>query len=437
MLSDIVILLLLVLAIGFLSMSELAILSANHAKVRGKAEEGNKSAILLKKILDGPSKFLAAIQICVSLCSLFTAVFAIIVFFEPLYWFLCDAFFYVSSNVLFGLTIFLIVALASFFLLLFGEVVPKSIAVKHSAKIAPATVFFINALTFIATPFVKILSGSSNAILRVIGIDPDYSDEDVTEEEIRMLIDAGEETGSIHETEKEMIHNIFEFDNKTVDDIAVHRKDIVALSIDASKEEIVRIAVTDRFSRIPVYEENIDNIIGVLHLKDFLNYVFAENHSGETDVDLRSIIRKPYFVPLTKKTDKLFEEMKKSKVHMAIVVDEYGGTAGLVTMENLIEEIMGSIYDEYDEEELPDIEQIYENAYCVNGAADLETVADFFDITLPTDDYDTVSGFIVGQIGHIPIEGEQAEFEFNGLIFKVYEVLEMRVSMAIICKIGE
>lgn len=437
MLSNIIALFLLILANGFFTASELAVLSVNHAKVRGKAEEGNKNAVLLKKILDGPNKFLATVQICISLCTLFTVVFAFLKFFDPLYGFLSSRLQTVSENIVYGLAVIIIVSVVSYLLLLFGEVVPKSIAVKHSAKIAPAVIFFINLISIAATPFVKILTVSSNAVLRLIGIDPNYSDEDVTEEEIRMLIDVGEEAGKIHEAEKEMIHNIFEFDNKTVDDIAVHRKDIVALSIDADKDEIVRIAVTERFSRIPVYEGNIDNIIGILHLKDFLNYIFSENRLDGDIVDLRSIIRKPYFVPLTKKTDKLFDEMKETKAHMAIVADEYGGTAGLVTMEDLIEEIMGSIYDEYDEEERPDIEQIYENTYCVNGTADLETVAEFFDAPLPVGDYDTISGFIVGQIGRIPNEGEQPEFEFNGLVFKAYEVTEMRVSTAIVSKIGD
>ena len=256
--------------------------------------------------------------------------------------------------------------------------------------------------------------------------------DDATEREIRMLLDEGEEDGTIEEAEREMINNIFEFNNKTAVEIATHRKDLVALPKDAPREEIVRTVVREGYSRLPVYEENIDNIVGVLHIKDMLNYILDPKDEA---FDLTRIMRKPYFVPLSKKTDELFEEMQKNKVHMVVVVDEYGGTEGIVTMEDLIEEIMGSILDEYDDDESPEIEEIADKTYLVNGKTDLETVAEFFNAKLPIEDYETVGGFIIGELGRIPLRDEQPELELEGLIFKVYKMAENRIESAVISKI--
>jgi len=271
-------------------------------------------------------------------------------------------------------------------------------------------------------------------ISRFFGIKGSQTD-GAAEKEIRMLLDEGEETGAIEEAEKEMINNVFEFNNKTAEEIATHRKDIVAISINANRDEIVRITVSEQYTRFPVYEENIDNIIGILHIKDMLNYVLnPENDAGAT-IDLNKLIRKPHFVPLSKKTDELFEEMQTNKVHMAVIVDEYGGTEGIVTMEDLIEEIMGSILDEYDDDEIPEIQEIGKDSFLISGRTNLETVAEFFGVELPSDGYDTVGGFIIGELGRIPLKDEKPEFEREGLVFKVCGMDENRVDNALICKI--
>lgn len=254
--------------------------------------------------------------------------------------------------------------------------------------------------------------------------------EEISEEQLKLLFDAGVESGAIAESEIEMINNIFEFDDKSVSDIATHRKDIVAFPIDTDSDSILTGLAQQKYSRIPVYEDNIDNIVGILHVKDVVRYIANKNKIE--DINLRELIRAPYFVPVSKKTDELFREMSKKKVHMAVIIDEYGGTYGIVTMEDLIEEIMGSILDEYDDEETPDINKLDESTFEVNGLADLGHVAEYFDVGLPTDDYDTLGGFIVSQLGHIPADNEKPEFEFGGLTFMVNKIEENRVASAIV-----
>jgi putative hemolysin len=268
----------------------------------------------------------------------------------------------------------------------------------------------------------------------LFGVDPNQDEEEVTEEEIRMMVDVGEERGAIQENEKEMINNIFDFDNKTAMDIMTHRIDIVALPINAGLKEVVSILNEEKYTRIPVYEGNIDNIVGILHAKDIIKFIDCDQR--KVDFDLRKLIRLPYNVPWSKRTDELFGELQKNKNHMAVIIDEYGGTAGIVTMEDLVEEIVGNIFDEYDEEE-KDFEKLDENTYIVNGSAGLDAVKDYVDAMLPIEEYDTLSGFVISQLGRIPQPGEKPEIEFNGFVFKVIEISEKRIEKIKICKASD
>lgn len=287
----------------------------------------------------------------------------------------------------------------------------------------------MNMLSVVTSPFVKLLSVSTNFVVRLFGVDPGADEKRVTEEEIRMLVDVGEEKGTIHESEKEMINNIFEFDNKIVSDIMTHRTDIAGIPIDSSLQDVLDTVKRKKFTRFPVYEDNIDNIIGILNVKDLL-FLLEDNNQ---DFDLKHLLRQPYFVPESKKTDELFKELQSTKTHMAVAIDEYGGTAGIVTIEDLIEEIVGNIFDEYDEEE-KEFEKLDENTYLINGVASLERVEDFLEVELPVEDYDTLSGFLIGQLGRIPGENENPEIEFNGLVFKVEEMVEKRIAKVKACK---
>ncbi|WP_304508214.1 hemolysin family protein [Anaerotignum sp.] len=249
----------------------------------------------------------------------------------------------------------------------------------------------------------------------------------ITEEGIRMMVDAGGDNGSIDETEKTMINNIFELGNTYVGEIATHRTDIVGIAYDASFLEIMKVVAEEKYSRIVVYDDNIDNIVGLIHVKDIVKF-FLSDDNDKNKFDLKEIIKKPYFVPFSKKTDELFREMQRDKVHMAIIIDEYGGTAGLVTMEDLIEEIVGNIFDEYDLEEEEDICVIDEKTYQINGTTDLTDVADFLGISFEDEeDYDTLGGYLIGQLGRIPEEEEKPEVTVGNWLFRIENIEEKRI----------
>jgi putative hemolysin len=264
--------------------------------------------------------------------------------------------------------------------------------------------------------------------VRLFGIDPAAEEEMVTEEEIRMLVDVGEEKGAIDESEKEMINNIFEFDNKVVSDIMTHRTEIVGIPTSASIKDIIEIVKSAKFTRYPVYEDNIDDIIGILNIKDLIQLTEDRNQ-----FDLNQIIRQPYYVPASKKADELFRELQSTKTHMAVAIDEYGGTAGIVTIEDLLEEIVGNIFDEYDVEE-KEFEKIDDNTFIINGVASLDRVTEFLKVDLPIDDYDTLSGFLIGQLGRIPEAGETPVVEYDEIIFKVEEIEEKRIAKVKACR---
>jgi putative hemolysin len=410
--------------------TEIAILSVNQNRLRKKADIGEKKAILLRAMIENPSNFLATIQIGISIIALFSGAFAAQSFADELTKLLIAIGVPLSEPILARISVILITLLLSYFTLVLGELVPKRIAMKKSESIAMAMVIPINTISRIARPFVRILSASTNLVAKLFGVTAEDAGDDVTEEEIRLMVDAGGDTGAIDESEMEMINNIFEFDDKTADDICTHRTDIVALPIDAAKDEIIDIMENEKFSRVPVYEDSIDNIIGILHIKDVLKYII---HNNLQEVDLKQIIRKPHFVPFSVKTDELFQDMQKNKIHVAVVLDEYGGTLGIVTMEDLIEEVMGNIFDEYDEEEKL-IVALGDNTFNVSGSIDLVEISSYFDVMLPLDDYNTLGGFIISQLGRIPTDEEQPELEFNGLLFKVSKVEEKRIAEVLICK---
>lgn len=261
----------------------------------------------------------------------------------------------------------------------------------------------------------------------------------VTEEGIRQMVDAGGDNGSIDETEKEMINNIFELDKISVGDIATHRTDIVAISLDATLEEITNVLTEEKYSRIVVYDENIDNIVGVFHVKDMVKYILEDaKRMEEANFHIEDILMKPYFVPFSKKTDELFQEMQREKVHMAIVIDEYGGTAGIVTMEDIIEEIVGNIFDEYDVEEEEDICPMGEDAYRINGTTDLQDVEEQLGIAFEDDeDYDTLGGYLIGRLGRIPEEDEKPEISVGGWLFQVEGIEEKRIEKVHAVRLSE
>ncbi|HEY8391267.1 MAG TPA: hemolysin family protein [Capillibacterium sp.] len=423
MLTEFLILLILIVLNGFFAASEIALISLNDNKIKLMAEEGNKKAQVLKDILSEPSKFLATIQIGITLAGFLASAFAADTFADHLVAMVKTTALPVSEYLLKKVAVLFITIILSYFTLVFGELVPKRVAMQKAEAISFAVAAPLRVLSSVVSPFVKLLSASTNFIAGLLGIDPNADGENVTEEEIRMMVDVGEEKGTIDESEKEMINNIFEFDNKIVEDIMTHRTEIVGIPITASLQEVIELINQYKYTRFPVYEDNLDKIVGILNIKDLIRLVEHQNR----DFRLEKIIRKPYFVPTSKKIDELFKELQAKKTHMAVAIDEYGGTAGIITIEDLIEEIVGNILDEYDEEE-KEFEKVEENTYLINGKTSLERVKDLLEVDFPTEDYDTLNGFLIGQLGRIPDEKETPVVEFNGIVFKVEKITERRIS---------
>ncbi len=430
MLSQLFLLIMLIVLNAFFAASEIALISLNENKIKYMADEGNKKAKQIKKVLSEPSKFLATIQIGITLAGFLASAFAAESFAGRLVNLIKKTQVPVSENILKTAAVIIITIILSYFTLVLGELVPKRLAMK---KAEPISFFVVSPLYFLsmaASPFVKLLTVSTNFVVRLFGIDPHADERQITEEEIRMLVDVGEERGAIDETEKEMINNIFEFDNKIVSEIMTHRTDIVGIPITANLKDIIEVITRKKFTRYPVYEDDIDNIIGILNIKDLIQLL---EDKGQ-EFSLEKIMRQPYFVPESKKTDELLRELQNRKTHMAVAIDEYGGTAGIVTIEDLIEEIVGNIFDEYDEVE-KEFEKLDENTFLINGVASLERVTDVLDVDLPVDDYDTLSGFLLGQLGRIPREEEKPVIEFEGVVFKVEEMAEKRILKVKACKV--
>lgn len=264
------------------------------------------------------------------------------------------------------------------------------------------------------------------------------NEKNVTEQEIREMVDAGGDSGTIDENVKEMLNNIFELSNISAGDIATHRTDIVAVSVEATLEEIKGVTAEEKYSRIPVYDDNIDNIVGVYHVKDMVKYILADvTRVKEGHFHLKEILMQPYFIPFSKKVDELLAEMKQKKVHMAIVIDEYGGTAGIVTMEDIMEEIFGNIFDEYDKEEEEDITEISEGVYRIDGSTDLSDVEEQLGISFAeNEDYDTLGGYLIGQLGRIPEEGEAIAMQLCGWEFCVEQFEEKRILKVLATKLA-
>lgn len=429
MITEILFLFVLIAMNAFFAASEIALISLNDNKIKFMAEEGDKKAKQLIKLLDEPSRFLATIQIGITLAGFLASAFAAESFADPLVGVLKGFNLPISESLLKVTTVIVITIILSYFTLVLGELVPKRVAMKKSEGIAFFVVTPLTVLSKITSPFVKLLTASTNFFVKMFGIDPHSNDDDVTEEEIRMMVDVGEEKGAIDEREKMMINNIFEFNNKTAEDIITHRMELVGIPADIELGKLIEVIKKEQYSRIPVYDETIDNVIGILHVKDLITLITEDR---EKDFKLESFIRNPLFIPMQKKIDELFIDFQVAKTHIAIVLDEYGGTAGIVTIEDLIEEIVGNIFDEYDEDEDKEIKQIDEMTFEVSGKISLDELEKYLDIELPTENYETLNGFLIGLFGNIPPKDRISEVRFKHLAIQVVEVTDKRIDKAII-----
>ena len=428
--GEILILIVLILLNAFFAASEIAFISLNDAKIDIQAKEGNKKAKKIKAMLENPSKFLATIQIGITLAGFLSSAFAAENFAGDLAPILNKWMPAISLAAWNNISIILITIILSYFTLIFGELVPKRLAMKHSEKIAYGTIGIIRVISVVMAPFVKFLTFSTNIVSKLFGVS-ETDEEIVTEEEIRMMVDVGEEKGAIDEEEKTMINNVFEFNDKAVSEIMVPRTEIYALDMDLSIADAIEEMTEDdefRYSRIPVYEETVDDIKGIVYIKDIL----LSKHSKNAKI--KNLIKDAYFIPDTKPVNELFEEMRKNRKQIAIAVDEYGGTSGLVTMEDILEEIVGEIYDEYDEVE--DIyQEIDENTFMLSGSMAVYEVEDLLDIEIEEGDYDTLSGYLVEKLGRIPSEKEKKIIvETPEVTYKIEEVKDKRIVKVKACK---
>ncbi len=428
MLSQIIILLILILLNAFFAASEIAFISLNDAKIEKQAKEGNKKAKQIEKMLKSPSKFLATIQIGITLAGFLSSAFASEAFADKLAPILNSWMPFVSLGVWKSISIIFITIILSFFTLVFGELVPKRLAMKNYEKISFATIGIIRAISIVTAPFVKLLTVVTNAISKLFGVG-ENEEEIVTEEEIKMMVDQGEESGTIKEEEKELINNVFEFNDITVSEIMTHRKDIFAVDINISNEELLEELSKEeyRYSRIPVYDETIDEIKGILYVKDVLKNI------NKKSFRVKNVVKDAYFISQNRLINEVFKELQKNKMQIAIIVDEYGGTAGLITMEDILEELVGDIFDEYDKIE-EEYTKIDENTYLLSGGMAIFDVNKLLDAKIPEGDYDTIAGYLQEKLGRIPKDGENPIIETEMVTYKVEDYEDKRILKVKACK---
>ena len=398
MIKQILLQIILIALNAFFAATEIAVISLNEKKVRALAEDGNKKAVKMLKIIEEPTQFLSTIQIGITLAGFLGSAFAADNFAEVLSAAISKAFNLSADNtkIINTVAVVLVTFILSYFTLIFGELVPKRIAMKHKEKLANSVCGIISFLAAVLKPIIWFLTVSTNAVLRLVGIDPHEKEEPVSEEDIVLMLDAGADEGSLDHDDIEYIKNVFKLDKMTAEDVMTPRKSVISISYDASDKEILEIIEEESYSRIPVYEDNPDKIIGILHACD---YLLKRN---EKNFDLKSILHTPVFVPETVSLDVLFKDMQTDHNHLAVVVNEYGETSGIVTMEDILEEIVGEIWDERDEE-IDEFKKIGDNTYKVLCTASLEDFREYFKLEDEEElDVSTDNGWITEITGIIP-----------------------------------
>ncbi len=426
--SQILVLIILIALNAFFAATEIAFISLNDMKIELKAKEGNKRAQKIQKMLKDPSKFLATIQIGITLAGFLSSAFASDTFADILAPKLYNLIPAIALARWREISIIIITLILSYFTLVFGELVPKRLAMKYSEKLSFMTVGIIRGISIFTLPFVKLLTLSTNIVSKIFGVTGE-EEENVSEEEIKMMVDVGEEKGTIEAGEKEMINNIFEFNDRIISEIMIPRTQVYALDMELTISEAIDLLNEDtRYSRIPIYDENIDNIRGIVYVKDML--LTQKNKNTK----LKNIAREATYVLESIYVDDVFRELKKNKKQIAIVVDEYGGTAGIVTMEDILEEIVGEIYDEYDIEEIK-YKKIDNNTFLLDGELPIYEAEKVLGIDLPEGDYDTISGYLLFELNRIPNNKEkEIIIETDKANYKIEKIEGNRIKKVKACK---
>lgn len=409
--------------------AEIAVISTNSVKIQKLSEKGDKRAARLARLTEQPARFLSTIQVGITLAGFLGAAFAADNFSGKLADLIISLGVNLPHATLSSIAVVIITLVLSYFMLIFGELVPKRLAMKNAERLSLAISGFVYLLSKLFAPIVSLLTLSTNAVLKIVGVDPNIDKEEVTEEEIKMLLDTGSENGTIDSDEHKMIKNVFEFNDKTAQEVMTHRTEVVLLWMDETLEEWEKTMLESRHSRFPVCNEDTDDIVGILNIRDF----YRLKDQG-ADIIKEEAIMPAYFVPETIRTDILLKNMKKNKNHFAVVLDEYGGMSGIVTLSDLIEEIVGEIDDGDSEDTVPDIERIDSKTWKIRGSASLEEISEALEVELPVDDFETLGGLVFGILNSIPEDGSKPKLEAYGLNINVEEIRDHRVEMAIVCK---
>lgn len=421
--GTLVFLLLLILIYSLLAAAENAARTLNKNKLRRQLDSDSSQSeqllLFAQKLTETPS----GLRACMAFVAFFCAGLVSCAYGLPLGRWLHSLMGFLPAGLALGVGLVLVLIVYSFLLILLGIMLPRRVAAMQAEKIARRLYWLANGANTLFLPMARLLGRTTKGLLRLMGINSEEELDQLTEDEIRLLVDVGEEKGAIQEAEREMIENVFEFNNLTAADSMTHRTDMWAIWVDDSWEEITQMIESTGLSRFPVYEEDLDHIIGTVSTRDFLL-----NYQKKPPLPLREIIRSARFVPESVRTDALFRDMQRNKFHMAIVVDEYGGTSGLITMEDLLEEIVGNIYDEYDPQVQQDVHDLGDGLYKIAGGMEIEQVNELLGSDLPIDeDYDTIGGLVLTELGSIPDTGSQPEVDCYGLHFKVLNVADRRI----------
>jgi putative hemolysin len=405
---------------AFFAGAEMAVVSVNRNKIRSMAEDGNKKAIVIQSLFEDSTKFLSTIQVAITFAGFYSSASAaagiapiLAVWLRNMHIPYSSA---IASN---GVTLILM-----FFNLVFGELVPKRIALQKSETFCMFTVMPIHFISKILSPFIKLLAVSTKGVLKLLGLKTEDQEEAITEEEIKALLKMGNENGTFDDDEREMINSVFSFDDRSAREVMVPRRDVYVLDAEEPFHTLVDEILESRHSRIPVFEESIDNIIGILHIKDVMIEV---RKNGWETLNIRELLREPFFVPDSRDADELFRELQKSRRHMAVLVDEYGGFSGIVTVEDLVEEIMGEISEEF--EEVAQEIVLLDNGDCMlDGGILINDLNEEMDLKLVTENYDTLSGYLIERLGYIPGKESRETIEADEMVFTIEEVKGNRIT---------
>lgn len=428
--SNILLLVVLIGLNGFFAAVEIALISLDKLTIQEQVKENKKNAKQVLELVKNPNQFLATIQIGITFAGFLASAFAAERFATPLTEWLISLGVALSPAILKTAMVVVITLILSFMTLVFGELVPKRIGLAYSEQVAYIALKPLKLILFLFKPFIFLLSKTTDGVVKILNVQVDEDDDSIGENQIRLMIERSAQKGKIRSTERVLINNIFEFDDKTVTDIMTHRTDLVAFEDDADLDHVMQVLKSKRLSRIPVYHEDLDTIVGVLYGRDVM---LDRYQHPDTPFEITKVMRKPYFVLESKRIDVLLKELQQQQIHMAIIVDEFGGTEGIVTLEDIIEELVGEIFDE-DDIEQHFFKKINEKQWKIDGTASIFDVNRILRIELPTEEYDTISGFLLKELGYIPKVSETPSIEYDGYHFKIDKIKSKRIHSITVTK---